>query len=137
MKLFLDANILIDLIKTDRKDISTDQYADYISKIGYQNLYVSALSVHIVFYVLKLKFGSAEFHRVKLLLELINILPVGEQEIRFALNTPFTDFEDSLQYFTALDRCDAILTSDSKDFIKINETLGQNLKVYKNWKELF
>jgi hypothetical protein len=136
MKLFLDVNTIIDMLVEDRNAMSDEQYAEVLSMIGYRNLYCSALSVHIVFYILKLKYDSDKYYRVRKFFEFINILPIGDMEVKLALNTPYKDFEDSLQFFSAFDKCDAILTSDSKDFLKLNNLLGQDIKIFKNWKEV-
>jgi predicted nucleic acid-binding protein len=54
---------------------------------------------------------------------LINILPVDERIIEQSLNSEFTDFEDAIQYFTAVNnRIKIIITRNKIDYknCKIN-----------------
>ena len=52
----------------------------------------------------------------------VNILPLDDKVIGLALNDEsFTDFEDGLQYFTAIEnRQDLIVTRNLKDFKNSN-----------------
>lgn len=52
----------------------------------------------------------------------VNILPLDDKTIGLALNDEsFTDFEDGLQYFTAIEnRQDLIVTRNLKDFKNSN-----------------
>jgi hypothetical protein len=49
---------------------------------------------------------------------MLNILKVEELTIRNALASGFSDFEDSIQYFCAIDskRSDVIITRNTKDY---------------------
>ncbi len=56
---------------------------------------------------------------IKMLLNLINVLPFEGDIIKLALDSSFTDFEDSLQFHIALKyNCDAIITRNIKDYKK-------------------
>ena len=56
---------------------------------------------------------------VKILINLINILPFESDVIKLALDSPFADFEDSIQYNIAgRFNCDAIITRNIKDYKK-------------------
>jgi predicted nucleic acid-binding protein len=48
---------------------------------------------------------------------LVTVLPLEDKSIELALAADFTDFEDGLQYFTAINYgADAIVTRNKKDF---------------------
>lgn len=99
-------------------------YYDSIAKIasladkGEISLIVSSLSFSTVFYILS-KYESKEKVKGKLLkFKIISeIAGVDETIIEKGLNSTFSDFEDSLQYFCALKtECDVLLTRNQKDF---------------------
>ena len=47
----------------------------------------------------------------------MQILPVDADGVRFAIDSKFKDFEDALQYYTALKhRCNYIITRNIKDY---------------------
>jgi hypothetical protein len=59
---------------------------------------------------------------LKALYDLVDILKIDNGIIRTALSSDFKDFEDSVQYFTALkyNRIDCIITRNVKDYKGIN-----------------
>jgi hypothetical protein len=49
----------------------------------------------------------------------VKILPCNEKIIELGLNSDFNDFEDAVQYFTAIqNKLNAIITRNTKDFKK-------------------
>lgn len=57
------------------------------------------------------------FENLNLLLDLFEIIPNDKEQIKKALKTDGSDFEDILQYQSAkFAKCDVILTRNSKDF---------------------
>jgi hypothetical protein len=53
---------------------------------------------------------------------MLTVLNVREQNIRDAIESGFPDFEDSIQYFCALDckRVEVIITRNTKDYKNSN-----------------
>ena len=48
---------------------------------------------------------------------LVKVIPVEEKEVDLALNSKFSDFEDALQYYTAMRHgIDILLTRNIKDY---------------------
>ena len=118
MRLFIDTNIMLDLLG------ERVPFYDSIAKIatladkGTVSLIVSALSYSTVFYLLT-KYESKEKVREKLRkFKIISeVAGVDETIIEKGLNSTFTDFEDSLQYFCALrTKSDVLLTRNQKDY---------------------
>ena len=119
--LFIDTNVIIDVL-AGRKPFSetTAKLFNYAEK-GKINLYVSALSYSNIYYIIK-KICS---HRAMLVmlkdLEAITVtLDVTKQIISKSLHSDFIDFEDSIQYYTALSnkKIGAIVTRNGKDYKK-------------------
>lgn len=118
-KLLIDTNIIIDLLAKREPD-----YADAakIFSLGDKKqilLSVSALSLANTNYMLlKLK----PYNEVKSILRkfklLVNVLSLDDKIINLALNDEeFKDFEDGLQYFSAIENDqDIIITRNLKDY---------------------
>lgn len=124
---FLDANIVIDLLL--ERQIKESGVFKLIMDIDQKNIYVSALTVHIVFYVLRLKVNTELFIKAKNFFSEVKIIPLTEEIIDKSMDIEFKDFEDTLQYFSAVKNCDYILTRDKKDFEKIQQLSPSPLKI--------
>ena len=117
-KLFLDTNVVVDLLG------ERDPFYDAISKIvsiadrGKLKLVVSSLTFSTTYYLLS-KFENSEvvkekIRKFKVILETADLT---NQIIEKGLSSSFPDFEDSLQYYCALDTdCNVIITRNGKDF---------------------
>ena len=118
---FIDTNILIDFL-TYRKPF--DLQAGKIFSLSEQkilNCGVSTLSIANTHYhllkLVKLEAANELLRKFKILLV---VHPLNEKLIDLALNTSdFTDFEDALQYYTALEfGYEVIVTRNQRDFKK-------------------
>ena len=131
-KYFLDTNIVIDLLL--QRQIEESGIFKLIVDIDQRDIYVSALTVYIVFYVLKLKANTELFVKAKNFFSEIKIVPLTEEIINKALDIKFRDFEDTLQYFSAVKDCDYILTRNRKDFEYIKKISPSNIMVIDKYK---
>lgn len=65
---------------------------------------------------------------------LVNILPVDERVIEQALNSDFTDFEDAIQYFTAVNNgINVLLIRNKVDFKKSKIPIATAEEFLKSW----
>ncbi len=121
--LFIDTNILIDLL-IDRKPFSDKAEKLFeASAIGKAKLYVSSVSFNNIYYIVR----QNETHKKSIeLLEglekYVEILPVDSSVIKKSLASNFNDFEDAIQNFSAESnsKIEAIITRNEKDFKKSN-----------------
>lgn len=127
-KIYIDTNIFFDIIlDRDLKNISVKKLEQYLEK---SNIYMSALSIHIIYYALKIKPNTQAHNKIKELIKLINIVPLTTPITMGSIEKFTVDFEDTLQYYSALDsNCDYILTRDKKDFPKIKKKIPSKIKV--------
>ncbi len=127
-KFFLDTNILIDIMtERDAKTVSLKKILPYMQ---HSQIYLSSLSIHIAFYTLKIKPNSSIHNKILEISKLINIVPLSKDILTQALNSFTIDFEDTLQYFSALDQnCDYILTRDKKDFERIKKLIPTDIQI--------
>ena len=118
-KLFIDTNIIIDLLS--RREPFYGESAELFSLADQKNieLYISSLTIANISYILLRQLNSSKVKEILRKLRLIvNILPLDDKIIGVALNdNSFNDFEDGLQYFTAMENNqDLIITRNLKDF---------------------
>src|SRR5258706_10881418 len=89
-KIFIDTNILIDLVEK-RKKITPDQLTN-------DTVFISPLSIHILMYVLKKK---VPFPRITAIIEPFLLIDFNEKISQEALIGPTNDFEDNVQLHSA------------------------------------
>lgn len=80
--------------------------------------YVSSLAYANLFYLLRKRIGGSDAIAILRKLRLITgVLAVDERVVDQALASTFTDFEDALQNYVALDNgIDAIVTRNFRDY---------------------
>lgn len=118
-KLFVDTNIVIDLLS--RREPFFDEAATLFSLADRKQieLSVSSLTIANTSYALMRQLDSNKAKSILRKLRLIvKILQLDDKVIGLALNDEaFTDFEDALQYFTAIENGqELIITRNLKDF---------------------
>lgn len=117
-RLFLDTNIMLDFLG------ERVPFYDSIAKIATLadkrqiTLVVSALSYSTVGYFLSIYenkgIAKEKLRKFKIISEICDL---NEQIIEKGLNSDFSDFEDSLQYYSAVSSdCSILITRNEKDF---------------------
>lgn len=118
MKVFLDTNIIIDVM--ERREPFFLQSAN-ILELGYRkeiSLYATSLSFINALYISRKNLDKdIALGKVKTLRECIYISPISEKEFDLALSLEGKDIEDNLQYSSASSSgCNIIITRNKKDF---------------------
>jgi len=118
-KIFIDTNIVIDLIA--RREPFYEEAAALFSLADRKQieLYISSLTIANANYILLKKVDSTKAKSILRKLRLIlSTLAIDDKIVGLALNDEsFTDFEDGLQYYTAIENNqDLIITRNLKDF---------------------
>jgi predicted nucleic acid-binding protein len=121
--LFIDTDVIIDFL-LDRKPFSREA-AIIFTLIEQKKLrgYSSSLTFSNLYYVLrKIESHNKVISKLDSLSKLVGILKVEEQTIKNALASGFPDFEDSIQYYSAIDnkKIDVIITRNIRDYKKSN-----------------
>ncbi len=123
MRVFLDTNILLDTI-VSRDNLSFAQNAATILSLGDNGtveLYMSALSVPTIAYVLKNMTPAAKKTIISELVDIVKVLPSLPEHIAKMLESQMSDIEDALQVQSAAEGgCDVIVTRNIHDF-KLSE----------------
>jgi predicted nucleic acid-binding protein len=118
-RFFIDTNIVIDLLS--RREPFYEEAANLFSLADKKliELSVSSLTIANTSYALLRQMDSNKAKSIIRKLRLIvKILPLDDKVVGLALNDEtISDFEDGLQYFTAIENeQDLIITRNLKDF---------------------
>ncbi len=117
-KVFVDTVIILDLLSFREPFYNSSAHLFSEADKGKIKLHVSSLSFSNLNYILSKQY-SADQARKKLLKfkTLVTVLAVTDKVIELALSSDFKDFEDGLQYFTAIENnIKILLTRNLKDY---------------------
>lgn len=115
---FVDTDISLDLLSTRQPFYQAAAKLFTLADRKEIKLCVSSLSFSNLHYVLRSENTAAETRRILSNYRiLVNILTVNEKIIDLALQSLFKDFEDAIQYYTAVqNNVPLILTRNLKDY---------------------
>lgn len=119
MKIFLDANVLVSVLN---KEYPLFTYSSRILSLVDNSkfkVYTSPLCLAIAFYFAEKKNGNAMARKkITLLAEKLLFTSIDEKTVfEVEKNKKIHDFEDGLQYYSALQKeCKYIITEDLDDF---------------------
>jgi predicted nucleic acid-binding protein len=116
--LLIDTNIVLDLLAR------RDPFYEYAAKLFTLadrkkiNLFVSSITILNTSFILSKEKSETESREIiRKFRLLVGVLPCTDKIIDLGLNSKFKDFEDSIQYFSALENnSDYIITRNIKDF---------------------
>ena len=117
----IDTDVLLDFY-LDRKPFSEDSLQLLLKCEQKQfRAFITPVIVANTYYILRRhSTHHYVFERLQILLHTISVLAMDQKQVLTALESKFTDFEDALQYFSAVNsnKIDAIITRNIKDFKK-------------------
>ena len=118
-RLFLDTNIIIDLL-ADRKPFSNAAYVIFReAKINRWVLYTSSNSIITTLYILERELNAKQAnHAISTILKRLDIQDLTKKELILALKSKTEDLEDAYQIECAnkVGKIDFIITRDKKGF---------------------
>lgn len=120
-EVFLDSDVILDyLLKREPFNVPAREIFVYAFNNEIQ-IYFSSLTVANIHYLLRKHYGNeGALDKITELLRFCTILPVSEKEIFSAIKSGFSDFEDAIQHFTAIQNpeIDGIITRNPSDYRK-------------------
>jgi predicted nucleic acid-binding protein len=116
--LFLDTNIILDLLAYRMPFYSEAAKLFSLADKEKVRLSISALCLADANYILSRQKPEMEVRSVLSKIKvLLNVLPLDDKITDLALNSEFRDFEDAIQYYTAIENDqDLIITRNQSDF---------------------
>lgn len=117
-RIFLDTNVILDLLGERAPFYNTIAKIATLADQKKVTLIVSPLSFTTIAYVLnKYETSDSVLRKLRMFKILCEVCTVDEETIEKGLNSEFNDFEDAVQYFSALQaNCSIIITRNGKDF---------------------
>ncbi len=135
IKVFVDSDIILDLLS--KRDPHFIHAAKLFTLIDRNK--IKAFTSPIVFanlhYLLKKETSNIiALNNLRKLKTMLDILPVNERVIDQSLNSEFKDFEDAIQYFTAVNNgIEIIITRNKADYKKSKITVASAQEFLKSW----
>lgn len=119
--IFIDTNVIIDFL-ADRRPFS--KYAAILFQLAKEKkieIFVSVISFNNTYYILrKVTSHKKALSLISEIEDYVGIQETNQKILRKAIKSGFNDFEDAIQYFSAIElgKIDIITTRDLKDFKK-------------------
>jgi predicted nucleic acid-binding protein len=119
-KVFVDTDIIYDLLAKRDPFYFAAARLFTLADEGKIQIFISALSLPNIHYLLSKKKSEEEAKQIlRKFKVLVHVTPLDEKIIDLALNSEFSDFEDAIQYFSALQyEVEILLTRNLKDYKK-------------------
>ena len=116
--LFVDTNIVLDLLAQRAEFFQEAQELFTRADLNKVELTISALTFANTHYILSKHLKLEETRKILNKFKvLVNVAPVDDKIIELALASDFKDFEDAIQYYSALEsKAQLIITRNKKDF---------------------
>lgn len=117
-KVFVDTDIILDLLSNRNPFYTYSAHLFSEADQGKTKIYVSSLSFSNLNYILSKQYSTAQARKKLLKFKtLVTVLGVTDKVVELALSSDFKDFEDGLQYFTAIEHnVKTLLTRNLKDY---------------------
>ncbi len=135
-KVFLDTNIVIDFLGERAPFYESAAKVMTLADQRKIHLFTTPVTIVNAHYILsKYENPVSALEKIRKFKILCDIAPMDNEVIEKAVNSDFKDFEDAMQYFSAISSgCSMILTRNEKDFknalIPVMDA-GNFLKTYK------
>ena len=119
MKIFLDANILVSVLNHEYPLFNySSRILSLVDNADYQ-IFTSPICLAIAFYFSEKKSGrKLAKKKLEVLCDKVQSTLINQEIVLSAIRNPkILDFEDGLEYFSAIHSgCEIILTEDKNDF---------------------
>ena len=117
-KLFVDTDVILDLLGQRIPHFHFSAVLFTFAEMKKLELYTSPLIMANTFYILRKQLGNDQTkNALRKLRILLHIIDSSEAIVDKALNSDFADFEDAIQYYTALEHgISIILTRNLRDY---------------------
>jgi predicted nucleic acid-binding protein len=119
-KVFIDSDIILDVATGREPFVDDSRRVLSIIEEGKALGMISSNSVTNIYYILR-KLSSSEKAKafIRTIVSYLSVIAIIHKNIIQALDSGFGDFEDAVQYYSALtNQCNYIVTRNIEDYIK-------------------
>ncbi len=124
MSVFVDTNILLDVLARREPFYAESAQVWTLAETGRVAGFTSALSLPNLFYILRRSDGPKAARRaLSILRDIFQLVPLDRQIVDQAIDSQIKDFEDAIQFFSAIRAgASSLITRNPRDFPR--ETIG-------------
>jgi predicted nucleic acid-binding protein len=124
-KVFVDTDIIYDLLGKRIPFYLAAAQLFTLADEGKIQIFISALSLANLHYLISKQRSEEEAKEIlRKFKVLVHVAPLNDKIIDLALNSEFSDFEDAIQYYSALQsETEVLLTRNLKDYRKAQITV--------------
>lgn len=117
-KYFVDTDVILDLLSQRVPHFHFSAVLFSLAEMGKFELYTSPTVMVNTFYILRKNLGNENAkNTLRKLRIILHVIDSSEKVLDLALNSNFNDFEDAIQYYTALNAdIQTIITRNLKDY---------------------
>ena len=115
---FVDTDVILDLLSQRVPHFHFSAVLFSLAEMGKFELYTSPTVMVNTFYILRKNLGNENAkNALRKLRIILHVIDSSEKVLDLALNSNFNDFEDAIQYYTALNAdIQTIITRNLKDY---------------------
>lgn len=120
MKIFIDTNILLDVLRSRQPFVNESLSIWALVENEKVEGFISAISFNNIYYILRRTLGNkVAYDALRIIRNTFRIITLDERILNKAIDSQFNDFEDSIQFFSAIHAgAEYIITRNVKDFPK-------------------
>ncbi len=135
IKVFVDTDIILDLlVKREPHFIHAAKLFTLIDRNKIKAFSSSLVFANLHYLLKKETSNNIALNNLRKLKTILDILPVNGRVIDQSLNSDFKDFEDAIQYFTAVNNgIDIIITRNIVDYKKSKISVATAQDFLKTW----
>ena len=126
LEVFADTDVCLDLLTGRQPHNAAAERLFTFADRGNLRIHVSSLTFSHIDYILQSQYKRRDSRMILLRFKtLVNVLAVDEKVIDLALASDVRDFEDAIQYNTAIQhKVQVLLTRNVKDYRKANISIS-------------
>ncbi|MEO9020913.1 MAG: PIN domain-containing protein [Ginsengibacter sp.] len=114
-KVYLDTNVILEHAMRRNNYLQVVEIF-HLSELEVIECYTSAATFFTIAFFLRREKNIKNIF--KDYFSFIKVVATQDEDLHNAINSSFTDIEDGFQYYSALDKCDAFVTFNKKDFVE-------------------
>jgi predicted nucleic acid-binding protein len=120
MKVFIDSDAILDFLLLRKPYFRDVSKLLLLSRENSIKIYTSAIIISNIYYITRQHYPKQIIiQKLKELTSIISIVDSTKLSIVNGFNSDFIDFEDAIQYYTALEnKCTFLITRNVKDYTK-------------------
>ena len=117
-KVFIDTDVILDVAFARDPFFSASKI---ILAMAENNIIIGAISSNCVaniYYILRKAGGNSQARKfISTIVKYITVITIDHKNVLEALKSKFSDFEDALQYYSAIEhQCEYIITRNIEDY---------------------